>query len=97
MAEFEEGFGDGTGCGSRETDDADSAAAGWSGDGYDGVFEDRGGFGVGVVHLDFSMLAGEKNWRGGLWCFSGVFAKNRVQNVVFCWCDRGELRGRCGV
>jgi hypothetical protein len=39
------------------------------------------------------MLAGEKNWRGELWCFAGVFMKNRVQNVVLCWCDRGELRG----
>ena len=83
MAEFEEGFGDGAGCRAGETDDADSAAAGGRGDGNDGVFEDGVGFGVGVAHLDFSMLAGEKNWRGGLWCFAGVFAKNRVQNVVF--------------
>jgi hypothetical protein len=83
VAEFEEGFGDGEGGGAGEADDADSAAAGWGGDGYDGVFEDRVGFGVGVAHLDFSMLAGEKKWRGALRCFSGVFAKNGVQNVVF--------------
>jgi hypothetical protein len=47
--------------------------------------------------MDFSMVAGEKNRRGGLWCFSGVFAKTVVQNVVFCWCDRGGLRGKRGV
>jgi hypothetical protein len=83
VAQFEEGFGDGAGGGAGETDDADSAAAGRGGDGNDGVFEAGGGFGVGVAHLDFSMLAGEKNWRGELWCFSRVFAKDRVQNVVF--------------
>ena len=83
VAEFEEGFGDGAGGGAGEADDADPAAAGRGGDGYDGVFEARVGFGIGVAHLDFSMLAGEKIWRGELWCFSGVFAKNRVQNVVF--------------
>jgi hypothetical protein len=97
MAEFQEGFGDGAGGGAGEPDDADSTTAGRGGDGYDGVFEDVVGFGVRVAHLDFSMLAGEKKWRGELWCFSVVFAKNRVQDVVFCWCDRGELHGRRGV
>jgi hypothetical protein len=83
MAEFEDGFGDSAGGGAGETDDANSAAAGWGGDRYDGVFKAGFGFGVGVGHLDFSMLAGEKSWRGELRCFSGVFAKNGVQNVVF--------------
>ena len=94
MAEFEKGFGDGAGCGSGEADDADSAAAGGRGDGNDGVFEDGVGFGVGVAHLDFSMLAGEKNWRGVLrgflrktgfrtWCFAGVSVVNCTVNVVF--------------
>ena len=44
MAEFEEGFGDDAGVGSGETDDADSAAAWWGGDGYDGVLEAGVGF-----------------------------------------------------
>ena len=71
VAESEEGFGDGAGGGAGEADDADSAAAGRGGDGYDGVFEARVGFGVGVAHLDFSMLAGEKNGVVGCGVFRG--------------------------
>ena len=33
----------------------------------------------------------------GLWCFVGVFEKVGVFDVVFWWCDRGVLRGWCGV
>jgi hypothetical protein len=29
--------------------------------------------------------------------FAGVFGKNGRFYVVFCWCDRGGLRGRRGV
>ena len=93
VAEFEEGFGDGAGGGAGEAHDADAATPGWGGDGYDGVFGTEFCF----AHLDFSMLAGEKNPGGALWCFSGVFAKTVVQNVAFWWCDRGGLRGKRGV
>jgi hypothetical protein len=27
----------------------------------------------------------------------GVFSKNRVLDVVFCWCGCGDLRGKRGV
>lgn len=40
----------------------------------------------GSLTLDFSMLAGEKNIGGELWCFAGVFCKK-----VGCrtWCFDG--------
>jgi hypothetical protein len=75
VAEFQEGFGDGAGGRTGEADYAYAAAAGWGGDGYDGVFE--------LGHVDFLMVTGEKNvgwWSGD---FAGGFAKSGVQNVVF--------------
>jgi hypothetical protein len=83
MAELEEGFCDGSGRGAGETDDADAAAAGWSGDGDDGFFRVVWGVVFGVGHVDFFMLAAKKFGTVSLWCFVGVFAKSRVQNVVF--------------
>jgi hypothetical protein len=29
--------------------------------------------------------------------FAGGFAENRCLVVVFCWCDRGGMRGKRGV
>ena len=60
MAEFEEGFGDGAGGGAGETDDANSASAGWGGDGYDGVFE--AGVEICFAHFGFFHVSGRKKY-----------------------------------
>jgi hypothetical protein len=75
VEEFEEGLGDGAGVGAGEADDADTAAAGWSGDGDDGVFE--------LGHVDFLMVVGEKKSCVVEGVFAGVFAKDGCRTWFF--------------
>jgi len=75
VAELQERFGDGSGRGARETDDADAATTGWGGDGYDRFFCVLCGVVFGVDHVDFFMLTAKKIGRVSLWSFAGVFCK----------------------
>jgi hypothetical protein len=86
VTEFQKGLGDGAGGGAREADDAYASAAGWGGDGYDGVvvvivFENGHVALIRVSRWDFFGWGEDSDFRGFCVFLRAVFCG---QSVVKC-------------